>query len=197
MAEDVALRALLTGGDKLHRAPPRGLPFRVVNHYGPTENTVVATSAVVEPGERGTPPIGRPIGNVRAYVLDQWESGSGRDSGRAVSRRCRLAAGYWNLPELTASKFVRSPFNQDNGGRLYRTGDRVRHRRDGSLEFLGRLDAQVKLRGFRVEPGEVEACSRGMGSSATASSSREEVEGDARLIACVVCGNVPPPAQVP
>ena len=184
----VRLRALLTGGDKLHHAPRRVLPFQLVNHYGPTENTVVTTRAVVEPREEASPPIGQPIGNVQAYVLD----GQGNPSpvglpGELCVAGDSLAAGYRNLPELTAAKFVPNPFSNEPGARLYRTGDRVRYREDGNLEFLGRLDAQVKLRGFRVEPGEIESV---LGQHPLVRESvvvaREEVQGDARLVAYVV-----------
>ncbi|RKG51193.1 amino acid adenylation domain-containing protein [Corallococcus sp. AB011P] len=152
-----ALRTLLTGGDRLHRGAPEGTPFQLINHYGPTECTVVATSGPVSVGAVN-PPIGRPIANTQAYVLDAhqqpvpvgvpgelWLGGLG------------LARGYLNHPELTARAFVPHPFDTRDGARLYRTGDRVRFLPDGALEFLGRTDAQVKLRGLRIEPGEVES----------------------------------------
>ncbi|HEY7076991.1 MAG TPA: condensation domain-containing protein [Solirubrobacteraceae bacterium] len=143
------LRALLTGGDTLRRVPDGPLPFRLVNHYGPTEATVVATAGDVIGGER--PSIGAPIANTRAYVLDRH----GRPApigvpGELYLAGAGLARGYLNDPELTARSFV------DAGERLYRTGDRVRRRPDGTLEFLGRLDRQVKVRGQRIELGEVE-----------------------------------------
>jgi amino acid adenylation domain-containing protein len=154
MMPHLRLRFLLTGGDRLHRSPERGLPFDLVNHYGPTEATVVATACVVQPGAAGSqPPIGRPIANVQAVVVDRygqplpvgvpgelWIGGAG------------LARGYLDRPELTAERFVKW-----GGRRMYRTGDRVRRRSDGTLDFLGRLDQQIKLRGFRIEPGEIES----------------------------------------
>ncbi len=154
MPPHLALRFLLTGGDRLHRAPERGLPFDLVNHYGPTEATVITTAGVVSPNSgEVAPPIGRPIDNVRTVVVDQygqplpvgipgelWIGGAG------------LARGYLRRPELTAERFIES-----GGQRLYRSGDRVRRRPDGALDFLGRLDQQVKIRGFRIEPGEVES----------------------------------------
>jgi len=105
--DDLRLRALLTGGDKLNRAPRRGLPFRLVNHYGPTENTVVATWAPVEPGGDAVPPIGRPIDNVRIYVLDpHGQPAPPGVPGELCIAGESVAAGYRNLPELTAMKFV-------------------------------------------------------------------------------------------
>jgi acyl-coenzyme A synthetase/AMP-(fatty) acid ligase len=184
----VRLRALLTGGDKLYRAPRRALPFRLVNHYGPTENTVVATCAVVDPTENGAPPIGRPIGNVQAYVLDR----DGNPApvgipGELCLAGDSLAAGYHKLPDVTAAKFVPNPFAPEPDARMYRTGDRVRYRPDGNLEFLGRMDAQVKLRGFRVEPGEVESV---LGEHPLVRESvvvaSEHAAGDTRLVAYVV-----------
>ena len=155
MPSKLHLRALLTGGDKMHR-PPRALPFEVVNHYGPTENTVVATETTVHADCVGTPTIGRPIDNVRVCILDEDRRpvpiglpGEIYIGGASVSR------GYHNRPELTAERFVADPFRP--GERLYRTGDLARFRADAQIEFIGRVDNQVKLRGFRVEPGEIEA----------------------------------------
>ncbi len=155
---EVRLRALLTGGDRLRRAPRPGLPFRVINHYGPTENSVVATCGEVVPGAAGAPPIGGPIANTRAYVLD----GAGRPVPPGIAGELHLggaglARGYLARPDLTAERFGPDPFGGVPGGRLYRTGDLARWRPDGTIEFLGRLDGQVKLRGFRIETGEVEA----------------------------------------
>ncbi|MBV8842651.1 MAG: amino acid adenylation domain-containing protein, partial [Bryobacterales bacterium] len=150
------LRALLTGGDKLHTGVDPSLPFAVVNHYGPTEDTVVSTWAGVACDPQSVPPIGKPIANKRVYVLD------GRMNpvpigvpGELYIGGDGLARGYRNRPELTAERFVCDPFN--TGARLFRTGDRVRYLSSGNLEFMGRLDDQVKLRGFRIEPGEIEA----------------------------------------
>ncbi|MET0395456.1 MAG: non-ribosomal peptide synthase/polyketide synthase [Longimicrobiaceae bacterium] len=155
---DTALRALLTGGDALRARPEAGMPFALVNNYGPTENTVVATSGVVAPEGGGRAPgIGRPIRGVRAYVLDAGLSpvsmgvlGALYLAGEGVAR------GYLGEPAMTAETFVPCPFGEA-GGRMYATGDRVRWVASGELEFLGRLDRQVKLRGFRIEPGEVES----------------------------------------
>ena len=159
MPASLRLRDLLTGGDRLRRRPTPDLPFRMTNHYGPTENTVVATAGLVEPGDfPALPGIGRPIANNQAYVLD----GGGEPvpvgvPGELFIGGASLARGYHRRPELTAQRFVPDRFSRNPGARLYRTGDRVRWRSDGTLEFLGRTDRQIKIRGFRIEPGEVEA----------------------------------------
>jgi acyl carrier protein len=127
------------------------------NMYGPTETTV--WSAVQEVVAGSAPvSIGAPIDNTRLYVLD--EHGEPVDIG-VPGELCiageGLARGYWRRPDLTAKSFVVDPFDETPGARLYRTGDRVRRRTDGTLEFLGRLDGQVKLQGFRIELGEIES----------------------------------------
>jgi amino acid adenylation domain-containing protein/non-ribosomal peptide synthase protein (TIGR01720 family) len=149
-----ALRALLTGGDKLHQPPPPGLPFALVNNYGPTETTVVATSTVVPPGGAGAPSIGAAIDGAFVRILDPdlRPVAPGQAGELCVGGR-GLARGYFGRPDLTAERFVDDPLG---AGRLYRTGDLVRARGD-DLEFLGRIDDQISLRGYRIEPGEVEA----------------------------------------
>ncbi|HEX3126991.1 MAG TPA: amino acid adenylation domain-containing protein [Thermoanaerobaculia bacterium] len=156
--DGLALRALLTGGDRLRRRPDPRLPFAVVNHYGPTESTVVATRAVVEPAGERLPVIGRPIDGTRALVLDRWLglAPAGVPGELAIGGES-LARGYLGRPDLTAERFVPDPFTERPGERVYLTGDRVRRLPGGDLEFLGRTDQQVKVRGVRVEPGEVEA----------------------------------------
>ncbi|MCB1906474.1 MAG: amino acid adenylation domain-containing protein [Rhodocyclaceae bacterium] len=157
---DCTLRLLLTGGDKLGVRPASGLPFRVVNHYGPTENAVVSTSAEVRDRDSSSsaPAIGRPLPNTRAYVLDAgFRLVPIGVAGELMVGGAQLAAGYWNRPALTAEKFLSDPFSPTAGGRIYRTGDLVRWRSDGNLEYLGRMDDQVKIRGTRIEPGEIEA----------------------------------------
>jgi amino acid adenylation domain-containing protein/thioester reductase-like protein len=150
------LRYLLTGGDVLHHAPPAGLPFTLVNNYGPTENTVVATSGSIAPGAGGIPDIGRPIAGTRAYLLDpRHELVPIRAVGELFLGGAQVAEGYVGRDDLTAERFIPDPFLP--GGRLYATGDLMRWREDGRLEFLGRNDAQVKIRGQRIELGEIEA----------------------------------------
>ncbi|MDB5102281.1 MAG: thioester reductase, partial [Cyanobacteria bacterium RYN_339] len=143
---------VLTGGDRLTRRPPPGL--RLVNHYGPTEASVVATAGEVPSQGPGAPTIGRPIAGAIARVLDPL---GGLVPVGLPGELCvggpGLARGYWRDPELTAAKF----FTAEDGSPLYRTGDRARWRADGELEFLGRLDDQLQIRGVRVEPAEVAA----------------------------------------
>ena len=152
------LRAVLTGGDALHTRPPETFPCPLVNHYGPTENTVVATSVPMDLIGTSTPPIGRPINNTQVYVLDgQLQPVPIGVPGELHIGGDGLARGYVNQPALTAEKFISNPFAPNSSARLYKTGDLVRWRADGQLEFLGRMDCQIKVRGHRIEPGEIEA----------------------------------------
>src|SRR5882724_5881494 len=152
------LRILLTGGDTLHHYPPAELPFLLVNNYGPTECTVVATSGPVPPNgfRQMLPPIGTGIANTQIYLLDErlqpmpaGEAGEIHIGGAGVAR------GYHNRPDLTAEKFITNPFSAKSGNRLYRTGDLARLLPDGQLAFLGRVDDQIKIRGYRIEPNEI------------------------------------------
>ncbi|QIQ02257.1 non-ribosomal peptide synthetase/MFS transporter [Streptomyces liangshanensis] len=157
-------KALVLGGEASSAAWASGLAAlgrcAVFNHYGPTETTVGVTVHEVAPdGPRhGSTPIGRPLAGARTYVLDaalrpvpQGVTGELHVGGD------RLARGYLGRPGLTADRFVPDPFTDEPGARMYRTGDLVRQRADGELEFLGRADHQIKVRGYRVEPGEIEA----------------------------------------
>src|SRR5205807_4194211 len=143
------LRTLLVGGDVLHRYPSPSLPFKLINNYGPTESTVVATFSEVAPRDQSVlPAIGRPIANTHVYILDQYlQPVPIGVPGELHIGGVQLARGYLNHPHLTAQRFIPHPFSAEPGERLYRTGDLVRYGTDGVLQYLGRLDHQVKIRG--------------------------------------------------
>ncbi|HWS88113.1 MAG TPA: amino acid adenylation domain-containing protein, partial [Pyrinomonadaceae bacterium] len=186
---DCALRLLLTGGDKLHAYPPAGLPFDVVNNYGPTENAVVATSVnLASLGDReGAPPIGRPVSNTQLYVLDRaGQLAPAGVAGELYIGGRSLARGYHGQADLTAERFVPHPFSTEAGARLYRTGDAGRYRADGQIEFLGRLDHQVKVRGHRIELGEIEVVLARHAAVGEVVVSAQAEEGGARLVAYFV-----------
>ncbi|MCG3754320.1 MULTISPECIES: non-ribosomal peptide synthetase [unclassified Amycolatopsis] len=158
------LRAFLVGGEQLRADPPAHLPFAVYNVYGPTETAMLATCHDFASGgaSAGPPPIGVPLTGVTGHVLDErlrpvpiGGTGELYLGGRGV------AQGYLDRPGLTAARFVADPF-AGGPARLYRSGDVVRLLRGGALEFVGRADSQVKLRGFRIEPGEVESAARAL-----------------------------------
>ncbi|MGC2398148.1 MAG: amino acid adenylation domain-containing protein [Acidobacteriaceae bacterium] len=154
----VSLRYLLTGGDRLRKFPPEDLPFILINNYGPTENTVVATSGVVAgAGDAAPPSIGRPIDNVSIRIVDRalQPVPCGAPGELMISGRS-LAKGYWNLPEITSGAF-KTLDSGERGERVYLTGDLCRFRRNGEIEYLGRFDRQIKLRGYRIELGEIES----------------------------------------
>ncbi|MEM7199585.1 MAG: amino acid adenylation domain-containing protein [Planctomycetota bacterium] len=154
LPDDLCLRALLTGGDRLSTRPPTGLPFPVINHYGPTECTVVATCGAVSPVGTNRPPIGRPLEHVEAVVLGpRGELAPVGVTGELWLGGPALARGYRSDPAQTAARFATPAWA---GRRMFRTGDLVRWRPDGQLDFIGRADAQVQVRGVRVEPAEVE-----------------------------------------
>ena len=163
--EETALRILLTGADTLHRFPRAGLPFTLVNNYGPTECTVLVTSGTVaaalqsapkNASQNSLPSIGRPIDAMIVQIVDSTlRPVPAGETGEICVAGPQVARGYRNLPELTAEKFV--PRESVPGGRLYRTGDLGRFLPDGDIAFLGRIDDQIKIRGFRVEPDEIVA----------------------------------------
>ncbi|WP_308163853.1 AMP-binding protein, partial [Bradyrhizobium sp. SRL28] len=143
------LEYLLVGGDRLQRVPaPLPAALKLINNYGPTEVTVVATSGRLFVDI--VPHIGRPIANTRVYLLD----GDGAPVpfgavGELYIGGAGVARGYLNRPALTAERFVADPFSTEPGARMYRTGDLARYLPDANLAFLGRNDDQVKIRGFR------------------------------------------------
>jgi amino acid adenylation domain-containing protein len=159
------LRQLLAGGDVLSPAHVRRLlaaapGCTLINGYGPTENTTFTCCQPLRAGAEvgATVPIGRPIPGTRVHVLDaELRPVPPGVAGELCTGGEGLARGYANQPALTAERFVPDPLGDPPGGRLYRTGDRVRHLAGGAIEFLGRLDHQLKVRGFRIEPEEIEA----------------------------------------
>ncbi|WP_375765651.1 amino acid adenylation domain-containing protein [Archangium gephyra] len=188
---------LVLGGDvsdwalveQVHALSPT---CEVFNHYGPTETTVGVLSGRVERGVRApgaqSVPLGRPLGNVRVYVLD----GYGQPvpvgvPGELYIGGASVARGYLGRADLTAERFVPDAFSPEPGARLYRSGDKVRWLEDGRIEFLGRVDHQLKIRGYRVELGEVEAA---LGAHPSVREcvvvAREEQPGDKRLVAYAV-----------
>jgi aryl carrier-like protein len=161
--------------------------------YGPTETTVWSAVSQVEAGA-GPVTIGPPIANTEFYVLDK----KGQPTPIGVAGELHiggegLARGYWNRPDLTEQKFVPDPFRNEADARLYKTGDLVRHRTDGTLEFLGRMDTQVKVRGFRIETAEVEhALKQFPGVRDCVVVAREDSPGDKRLVAYLVASSPAP-----
>ena len=181
-----ALRLLLTGADVLRRRPSAGLPFVLVNNYGPTEYTVVATSGRVEANGSAPPSIGKAIDGTTVYILNgEMAPVRKGEAGELYLGGAGLARGYRNQPDLTAQRFVANPFSGNANDRLYRTGDLVRELAGGEIEFLGRADEQVKIRGFRIEPNEISsaivACA-GVRNSAVVA---RDDGGEKRLVAYV------------
>ena len=195
--EDLSgVRQLLAGGDVLSvahvqrylAATDHGV---LINGYGPTENTTFSCTHRMPAGweqQGSSVPIGRPVSNTQVYVLDQrLEPAPIGVAGELYLGGAGLAREYLRRPELTAEKFVPHPYSAEAGARLYRTGDQVRWLADGTLEFVGRLDQQVKVRGFRVELGEIEVT---LGEQEKVREAvviaREDSAGEKRLVAYVV-----------
>ena len=194
-----SVRLVIIGGERA--LPERfaqwrekvGPPVRLVNTYGPTEATIVATSSELlgPSSEEATGielPIGTPVRNAQAYVLDpRLQPVPIGVAGELHLGGAGVARAYLQRPELTAEKFIPHPFSLAPGERLYKTGDRVRYRPDGQLEYLGRVDQQVKVRGFRIELGEIEAALYTHPSVRDALVMlREDNPGEKRLVAYLV-----------
>lgn len=187
---ETALRFLLTGADTLHHYPSSNLPFTLVNNYGPTECTVVTSSAPVEPRDStdGLPPIGRPIANCEIHILDGNMKPVARGKiGELYVGGALVGRGYLNLPDLTAERFVEDPWATAPGARLYRTGDLGCYQPDGQIAFHGRIDDQVKIRGYRIDPSEVVSIlDRHPVVQASTVVARQDGESEKRLIAYIV-----------
>lgn len=195
-------RFLLLGGESLSyelvsEITAVSSECEIINHYGPTEATVGCLVSTIRsptdsgPADRpksGSAPIGCPISNTDVYVLDEDLSPVPIGvAGELFVGGAGVARGYLGKPELTAERFLSHPFSDDTEARVYRTGDRARYLRDGQIEFLGRNDHQIKLRGFRVELGEIESVLRQHEKvSETVVLAREDEPGQVRLVAYVV-----------
>ncbi|HLM57759.1 MAG TPA: amino acid adenylation domain-containing protein, partial [Pyrinomonadaceae bacterium] len=196
---------LLTGGETAEprwfkEVLERGSPGRLLHVYGPTENCTYSTWHEVEAvaDDARQIPIGRPVANTQAYVLDRLLRPV---PVGVVGELCLggdgLARGYHGRPALTAELFVPNPYGLEAGARLYRTGDLARFLPDGSIEFLGRADNQVKVRGYRIEPGEIEAvlsAHEAVGGAVVVA--REDAPGEKRLVAYVVAAAGRGPGEV-
>jgi len=184
------LRTLMLGGEAL---PPKlatevkeALPARLVNMYGPTETTIWSATHEIE--KAGAVSIGRPIANTRIYILDRYgQPVPAGVAGELTIGGDGVARGYYNRADLCAERFMPDAFSGLPGARLYRTGDLARFSTDGTIEFLGRLDFQVKVRGHRIELQEIEAVvSQHSAVREVVVLAREDVPGDKRLVAYVI-----------
>jgi amino acid adenylation domain-containing protein len=185
---------ILSGGEALSRSLAEQLLERskeVWNLYGPAETTVFSTRARIQSAPGSPVPLGVPIANTDIYLLGQEGQEVAKETpGEIYIGGAGVALGYRNRPELTAARFVQSPFDSTPGARLYRTGDLARYGPDGFLEYLGRTDHQVKIKGYRIELGEIEAALERQPSVRQAIASTQEDElGEKRLVAYLQLGS--------
>jgi amino acid adenylation domain-containing protein len=185
------LKTVISAGEPLNVSLGRYLQskgIRVMNAYGPTENTVCVSMSDDPIKENNVTVIGKPISNVQVYILDNTGDlcpvGA---TGEICVGGVQVARGYLHRPDLTAEKFIVNPFSKEAGARMYKTGDLGKWRADGNIEFLGRIDDQVKIRGYRIELGEIESvlnqCEL-VGQAVVLA--REDKEGNKRLIAYII-----------
>ena len=196
------LKHILSGGDVMSPVHARKAlrvlgPGVLVNAYGPTENSVVVTCHAVDKEAQltGTVPIGKPVSNTEAYILDEAMRPVPIGTiGELYAGGDGVALGYWQRPELTAERFVPDTFSKRPNAKLYRTGDLARWLPDGTIEFAGRADTQVKLRGFRIELGEIEAAMDGTGSlKDRVVVCRSDTPGDKQLVAYLIANDAAMP----
>ena len=182
-----SVTTIVVGGSRLTRETARrwGQGRRLINEYGPTEATVCATIHECRGDEECDPPIGRPMGNMRIYILDRHlQAVPVGVVGEIYIGGTGVARGYWKSPGLTGDKFLPDVYSRETGARMYRTGDLGRWLADGNIDFVGRNDSQVKVRGFRIEPGEIEALLlEHPGVREAAVIAREDTPGEKRLVA--------------
>jgi amino acid adenylation domain-containing protein len=192
---DTALRDIRVCGERIQSWPPAGLPFRLINLYGSSEATTVASCDITELGARlgpdgratTLPPIGRPICNVKTFVLDErFRPVPPGVTGELCITGDSLSTGYLNRPELTEQKWIPNPINPQRHPILYRTGDMARYWPDGSIEIVGRRDNQIKVRGNTVHLGEIEiVLAAQAGVRQVAVLAREDGQGDVQLTAYI------------
>ncbi len=191
------LRYLLTGGDVFRPRADDNAGVPVINHYGPTENAVVATATGPLQAPWADNSIGRPIRGVRVYLVDRHLRLVPRGvAGELCLGGADVAWGYWRRPGLTAERFLPDPFGAEPGARLYRTGDLARWRPDGALHYLGRIDEQIEVNGHRIEPAEIEAeLLAHPDVRAAAVTAKESPAGGQILVGYVVPDRATPPAR--
>jgi amino acid adenylation domain-containing protein len=199
-----SVQHLLFGGEAVElkwvkEVLKNGSPQRLLHVYGPTESTTFTTWYLVQDVPEGaiTIPIGCPISNTQVYLLDEkLQLVPIGVPGELYVGGDGLARGYLNRPDLTAQKFIKNPFSNESGSRLYKTGDLARYLPDGNIEYLSRIDHQVKIRGFRIELGEIEAVlSQHPGVRETVVIAKENIAGDKQLVAYIVPHQEPVPTN--